>query len=309
MKIFTDRFLNEDISAITKQVNSEGYYSFENALTEEFMRETEILLTQNKAKLNRNWPAGVNMSGQFFQTHLLTVSRNLFNYVCAEKIRKIASQILDAENIRLKAMRYYETYGRFHMQWHTDNKTDRRVAQIPGIIVICYLSDVSEGEFQYIKGSHKWSGEKAYSDYTDEYIERLHGGDVISFKKPKGSIIIYNTYGIHRASPVHRRNYIRKSIFFQIDTEINNGEPILLNPSFMDQINPEINTYLGFGLPSNYQIFPNSTLNDHPLYLRAVLDIAGWLAYRSFRGIYEIMPIKYKSKLKKILKFSNDDAV
>jgi len=34
------------------------------------------------------------------------------------------------------------------MQWHTDNKTDKGFANIPGLIFIFYVSDVEYGQFQ-----------------------------------------------------------------------------------------------------------------------------------------------------------------
>ena len=63
-------------------------------------------------------------------------------------------------SFRLTALRYYETYGKHHMQWHTDNKTDKEFSKFPGLIFICYLSDVNDGQFQYIKRSHLWSSKK-----------------------------------------------------------------------------------------------------------------------------------------------------
>jgi hypothetical protein len=305
MKIFNDEFLKIDDSEIWDQVSRNGYYTFNNAITEEFISSVEKIINLNRTEFNKNWPTGVDMTGQFFYTHLLILSKEIFEYICSDKIYRIATKILKTPFVRLKAMRYYETYGGFHMQWHTDNKTDKSLAHIPGLIVICYLSDVNEGEFQYIRGSHLWSGEKAYSDYTDEYVDLNFSNEIVSFKKRKGAIIIYNTYGIHRACPVKNKNYLRKSIFFQIDGQINNGEPILLNPTFCGNLKPELKNYLGFGLPSEYGIFPNSRLKDHPLYLSTFKKLTSWIFYRCFRAVYEKLPFKIKIKIKNLKKYNN----
>ena len=36
-------------------------------------------------------------------------------------------------------------------------QTFKGFKKIPGLIFICYISDVKKGEFQYLEGSHKWS--------------------------------------------------------------------------------------------------------------------------------------------------------
>jgi hypothetical protein len=66
------------------------------------------------------------------------------------------------------------------MQWHSDNKTDQHFADQPGIILITYVSDVDDGEFQHISGSHKWSGKAAWSLCQSPAMPngrcRMHGG-------------------------------------------------------------------------------------------------------------------------------------
>ena len=76
---------------------------------------------------------------------------------------------------RLKALRYYENFGGQHMQWHTDNRRyDKEQGEThtsaPGIIFLAYISDVDDGEFQYIKGSHIWSSENTHHDYSVKFI-------------------------------------------------------------------------------------------------------------------------------------------
>ncbi len=166
---------------------------------------------------------------------------------------------------RLKAMRYYETYGKHRMQWHTDNKTARGKVPVPGLIFIAYLADVEDGEFQYVLRSHKWSGATPYSDYTEDYISSLPPEDIVSVRAPKGTVVIYNTYGIHRARPVERTSFVRKSLFFQIDADMSSAEPLLLNPAYIRNADDRMLRYLGFGLPTETEVFPSTDLSTLPV--------------------------------------------
>src|SRR6185437_12743132 len=125
-------------------------------------------------------------------------------------------------------------------------------------IFIVYISDVEDGEFQYIRGSHAWSGEKAYNDYSDAFVEDKLQDKILSFKGRAGTLVVYDTYGIHRAKPVPKAGFVRKSLFWQIDREIAKGEPLLLNPEFLESPDERTLRYLGFGLPSPYQRFPET---------------------------------------------------
>lgn len=301
MNIFTDEFIEYPIQEVHRELEEHGFFCFENAFTTNFIHAIFESVEANRFGLNTNWVSGVCTEQQYYLTHMLAVSKEFYDYVTHQKIRDISRKIL-GDRIRLKAMRYYETLGGHHMQWHTDNKTDKGFAHIPGIIFIAYLVDVDDGEFQYISGSHDWSGIQAYSDYSDEEIKEKYEDRIISFRKPAGSLIIYNTYGIHRAKPFRSKGYVRKSLFFQVDSEITNAEPLLLNPAFCTNLTDDVREYLGFGLGSNYQIFPNSKLKDHPVTMPILKEVAGWLGYRLIRNQLRSLSPEWKSSLKRLLK-------
>jgi len=301
MNIFTEEFLTFPIEKIQKELEENGYFCLENALTKDFISAIFNSVEANRFKVNSNWIGGVYTEQQYYLTHMLAVSPEFYQYVTHEKIRDISKRIL-GNDIRLKAMRYYETLGGHHMQWHTDNKTDKGLVHIPGIIFISYLVDVYDGEFQYISGSHDWSGTRAYSDYSDEEIKEKYEDRIISFKKSAGSLIIYNTYGIHRAKPFKDRDFVRKSLFFQVDSEMANAEPMLINPAFCCNLTDEVRDYLGFGLNSDYPIFPDSKFKDHPITAPILQAVAGWLGYRLARNYIRLMPPKWKTAVKNFLK-------
>ena len=107
--------------------------------------------TKSKLNLNKNEISGVYYEKQYYLTNLLAVSKRFYDFATSKLVFDVCRNCL-GDKFRLKALRYYETYGGHHMQWHTDNKTDRDFAHIPGMICIFYVSDVNEGQFQYIEG-------------------------------------------------------------------------------------------------------------------------------------------------------------
>lgn len=299
--IFTKEFEKIDVNIVAKELQEKGYFSFANALTKSAVNSIEIDATKSSLNLNKNLISGVYAEKQYYLTNLLCVSKTFYNFATSNFVLEVCKKYL-GNKFRLKALRYYETYGGHHMQWHTDNKTDRGFAHIPGIIFIFYVSDVEDGCFQYIEGSHLWSGEKAYSDYSDKFIENNYKDKIINFKFPAGSLIIYNTYGIHRAKPVFNNNFVRKSVFFQVDSEIDNSEPIILNTKFIANVNDDLQMFLGFGKPSNYEVFPNTSINSLPLNKTLLQIFATYFAARFVRNVYNLCPEYVKGVIKKIIR-------
>ena len=291
--IFTDKFLEIDPEVINDHLIEKGYFSFENALKKEALESIKKDATNSRLGLNKNIISGVYDERQYYLTNLLAVSKTFYDFATSSLVFEICRNYL-GEKFRLKALRYYETYGGHHMRWHTDNKTDRGFAHIPGIIFIFYIADVQDGQFQYIEGSHNWSGEKAYSDYSDEFVEKNYQEKIIDFRLSAGSLVIYNSYGIHRAKPVRDVNFIRKSVFFQVDSEIENSEPIIVNTEYITEVNNDITMFLGFGKPSNYSVFPVTSLKSLPLTKNIFRLLLGYIYFRIKSGLYSILSKIYR---------------
>ena len=107
---------------------------------------------------------------------------------------------------------------------------------------------------------------------------------------PSGSLIIYDTYGIHRAKPVKNKSFVRKSVFFQVDANMENAEPIIVNTEFITEMNNQIYMFLGFGLAGQYDVFPKTKLNSLPLNIGLILIFRNYIFYRLARPIYNNMP-------------------
>jgi hypothetical protein len=299
--LFVGEFLAVDMDQIIGDLNKKGYYAFPSAISPDTLKAIERDATQTRLGLNENSISGVYSEKQYYLTNLLAVSKAFYNFATSSFVFNVCERYL-GDQFRLKALRYYETYGGHHMQWHTDNKTDKAFAHIPGIIFIFYVSDVEDGEFQYIEGSHRWSGDKAYSDYTDGFIEENYGTAIRSFKMPKGSLLIYNTYGIHRARPVKDKNFVRKSVFFQVDSEIQKSEPIIVNTEFITNMNDQISMFLGFGKPSNYQVFPKTTLNSLVLDKTMIRVLTNYVFHRIARAALSRLPLSVQPTVRRLVK-------
>ena len=96
-------------------------------------------------------------------------------------------------------------------------------------------------------------------DLAEAVISTKYKDDIISFKMPAGSVVIYNERAVHRAKPITRSNWYRTSLFFHVDNIVDDAEEILLNPEFITDATPRIQQYLGFGKPATYPIAPEHT--------------------------------------------------
>lgn len=145
--------------------------------------------------------------------------------------------------------------------WHGDMWYDKDAAggTIPREIKLAfYLNDVGSGCFQYIKRSHQ----RAAPDLlTKQQAEGLPFDDMIEFKGPAGTAVVFDTSGIHRQGiPVlHRRqavfyNYHDPSVPLQSeDVAYYRYHPLYLNAAFLGDLGEEERRILGFGNKARYQ--------------------------------------------------------
>jgi len=124
---------------------------------------------------------------------------------------------------------------------------------------------------EYVRDSQTWSGEKSYSDYSDQYIDQNFAKNIMDFPGPRGTLLIYNTYGIHRAKPVMRPDFVRKSLLIQVDAILDESEPLLINPEYITNPDQRLLRYLGFGLPCGWKVYPQTDLTTLPLARRIAL--------------------------------------
>ena len=290
-EIFSKEFLELDFELISDGINKDGFFSIDKALSDNFINNIINDVERCGLSLNTNNVAGVYYTHgtQFYLTHMLAVSKSFFDYCTNDKILDICANYLGNE-YRLTDLRYYENFGGQTMLWHTDNryydenKKGGTTTKTPGLIFLAYVSDVDDGEFQYVKGSHLWSVKNQYNDYSKDYIEKNFSNDIVGFKRPKGSIIIYNTFGVHRAKPSKNKNFVRKSLFFSVIKEIDHSQPILVKTEYLNKFDERIKLFLGFGRKAGQEIYPQTNLYTMPMNKRTFSAIFKWfmsiLAYK-----------------------------
>lgn len=298
-RLFADDFGAIAPARIADDLARDGYHFTQAGLAPGFMDALEADVRPHRFSINSNWAHGVYFNRQYYLTHMLACSQNFFDLVTSPLVMRVCEAAL-GPRFRLKAMRYYETYGWHQMQWHTDNKIGRAKVDVPGLIFVAYLSDVADGELQYVRGSHVWSGADAYADYSESFIDRQHGQDVLSLKGPRGSIAVYNSYGIHRARPCRQRRFVRKSLFFQVDSDMASAEPLMLNPSFVHDVDPRILAYLGFGAPTENTVYPASGLATLPVSRLPIGELAPWLLRRAGRALFDASPSGLKNTVRSL---------
>ena len=125
------------------------------------------------------------------------------------------------------------------------------------MVLLGYAYNMSREQFK----------EAQKNDFDEFFVKENLQDKIKSFKMPKGSVIIYNTHGIHRAKPAENSNFVRKSLFFQVDSN-DRSEPILVNTSYFNKFDEIIKMYLGFGRDGSNISFPQtdeSTIPDFEL--------------------------------------------
>lgn len=299
--IFNKNFDNLDTNLIINEIKNKGYFSFDEAMTSDFINQILKDVKNQGKSFNSNKISGVDFSpgNQFFLTHMMAVSKIFYKFCTHNYILNICTNFFNNDKFRIKAFRYYENFGGQNMQWHTDNKSQTNKNDTRGLIIIVYLSDVFDGEFQFIEGSQEWSSKNQVNDYSNDYINKNFSKDIVSFKKKAGSIVIYNTYGIHRAKPSKDKDFIRKSLFIQIDENLDIATPLYINTEFIENLDDKIKTYLGFGLKANQNVYPNSSMKTLPLNRDNFIIFYNWIKFRITSKILSILPGFIRKKLRK----------
>jgi Phytanoyl-CoA dioxygenase (PhyH) len=277
--MFNLSFLNISTSQIVNDLKANGYFIFEEALTEKYVQELLQEANFQQILVNTNDVGVVFAYNQKFFTHCLASSKKAYDLITCQKVLDICREYFDV-NYKLTNHRIYQTNKYGHMPWHTDNNLQNGYQIIgkhnmSGILFLFYLTDVTKNAFQYVKDSHIYSRKYDGEIYlSDSYIDNNYKQDILTFPMRKGSLILCDIHGIHRAEPFKDKNYSRTSLLFQVDgvgkENVGHGEKNIVNTEYLDNLTPEVMDYLGFNFPRTYPAFPNSsvaTLTPHDIFL------------------------------------------
>lgn len=254
---------------IVNTVKTDGYFFAEHVLAEQ---EVEQLLAEvdfEQILVNTNDVGAVISGTQKFLTHCLAKSKKAYDLITSQTVLDICNAYF-TERYQLTNHRFCQTRKTFHMPWHTDNNLQQGGQlcgkhQMPGLLFLFYLSDENVSPFQYIRNSHTWSQKYDQEIYlSDCWVDTHHREDILTFKMPKGSLIICDIHGIHRAAPFCDPDHVRNILLFQVDQVgdgyAGHGEQNLINTEFIDNLSEDLLSYLGFGAKRSYPAFPSSSV-------------------------------------------------
>ena len=192
---------------------------------------------------------------------VLTLDQGFLDVAIHPLVKQILSEYLGPQFqlVEAKGWRSLPTTKDFH-GWHGDSWYDQSSAtDIPREVKLAvYLTDVKNGAFTYIRGSHRKHHPRLIPGREMTAIPREHIVEVLG---PAGSAFMFDTSGIHRQStPVLDP---REAIFLDYhdpavplqreDVEYYRYHPLLLNASFLGNLTPEDQRILGFGDKRRYQ--------------------------------------------------------
>lgn len=263
--MFTLSFQNTSTSQIVNEIKTKGYFVFEQALTKQYVEDLLQEIDFHQILVNNNDVGVVLAYNQKFLTHCLANSKKAYDIITSQNVLDICNKYFD-DSYKLTNHRIYQTSKMSHMPWHTDNnrqfgKQLVNKHNMPGLLFLFYLSDVTKNPFQYIKDSHQWSRKYSHEIYlSDSFIDNNYRENILTFLMKKGSLILCDIHGVHRAEPFQDKNYTRITLLFQVDQvgsdNVGHGEKNIVNTEYIDNLTPEIMDYLGFGFPRDYPAFP-----------------------------------------------------
>lgn len=272
--IFSTAFAKISSYQIISEVREKGYFAFEGALNEAFVDQLLEEINFNQILMNTNDTGVVTSYDTKFLTHCLANSEKAYNLITSQNVLELCN-VYFQEKFKLTNHRIYQTTRMQYMPWHTDNnkQKDKRLSSkhgMPGLLYLFYLSDVTKNPFQFVENSHKYSHQYDSENYlSNKLINNSYAKDIVTFKMKKGSLILCDTHGIHRAEPYRDKNYKRTTLLFQVD-EVGNsneghGEKNLVNTEYLKNLTPELMDYLGFGFNRTYPAFPVTSISTLPI--------------------------------------------
>ncbi|RUT07168.1 hypothetical protein DSM106972_024290 [Dulcicalothrix desertica PCC 7102] len=267
--MFDSNFINYNTDQIVNDLKIKGYFVFEQALNEEYVDELLREIDFEKLLVNTNDVGVVIASDIKFLTHCLANSKKAYDIITSRKVLDICKKYFN-EDYKLTNHRVYKTTKKGHMPWHTDNNLqyEKQLSakhNMPGLLFLFYLSDVTTNAFQLVKNSQTWSRQYQHEIYlSDSFIENNYSQDILTLPMKKGSVVICDIHTVHRAEPFKDKDYTRYTLLFQVDQVgseyVGHGEKNLVNTEYLDNLTPELIDYLGFGFKRDYPAFPNSSI-------------------------------------------------
>ena len=251
-----------DANDLIRRLTEDGIAPLPDVLSGEPLRRMQTAFENRLRRLRWNDHDGYEKTEKYrhMVQDVLSLDQGFVNLA----LHPLVKQALDGyigdsfALVEAKGWRSLPTNQDFH-GWHGDAWYDQsRVSGIPREVKLAvYLTDVSSGEFHYLKGSH---GRQAPRSVRADEMRDVADDQIIKMRGPAGTAFLFDTSGIHRQSyPILERrhavflNYHDPSVPLQAeDMEYYRYHPLILNAAFLGGLTPEDQRILGFGNQTNY---------------------------------------------------------
>ena len=189
--------------------------------------------------------------------HVLLYDRAFVDLAVDPAIGEVLARYIGTGHCLVEA-RGWETVATrrdFH-GWHADAWYAPGTVPTPKEVKLgCYLTDVSSGHFQYIKGSHH--ADEPARHWPDREVESMRDR-IVDAKGPAGTCFLFDTSGVHRQSvPVLERRWVVMYNYHDPDVPLGNFatgygrySPLLLSAALIGDLTAEQQRVLGFGRSS-----------------------------------------------------------
>lgn len=217
-------FKEFDITGITKELNTKGFHVFENLLsskkcdsiisklekvsfhTKKSTKKIKGLTKDNVSEISGNtaWVTNQQDIIKIEEVQKLAFDKNLLNLV---------AHFLGSEPVLCQTNCWWSVNKSTHRSNLSGNAQlfHQDTEYLKFIKVFIYLTDVNEnnGPHKYVQGTSKIAQDSLGEDYKpsnrveDEKVEQLFGKEnILTFTGKKGTIIIEDTFGLHKGTPV-----------------------------------------------------------------------------------------------------------
>ncbi len=249
--------MKKSIKTIREELDRDGISILKGELSSSNLLKMKIAFESQLFLPRFNTSSGYqqNEKWRFLIEDLLTLSQEFYFPIYSEDLISVIRGYIgnDFQMTEARGWKTISTTKNFH-GWHNDAWYDEAYYSSPPaqLKLGVYLTDVESGEFVYVKGSHLLKYKPIHMN--DRQVKDLRL-PIEFVTGSAGTIFLFDTSGIHRQNtPVLKSrnavfyNFHDPSIKLQnLDLQYNRYSPLLLNASFLKNLNKEQERILGFG--------------------------------------------------------------
>lgn len=243
------------MNEIINELSDQGFVKIEKFIDKDAAAKIKSYL-DGEQLINTNEISYIWMNDAKYLSNALINSKEVYDIITSDYVLNIAKRYL-GDKFRLKCHRIYTVSKYSSFSWHTDDKYEDIKNNVNGIVFIIYLSDTFDGGTEFVATSHKFSRNYNKTNFSDNLIKEKYKELVVKTNGYAGDVIVSDIKTIHRGGAFLNKFNNRTSLWFQIDSDLENAERIAINPSFIDRkISDDLMQYLGFGIKCDLPVHP-----------------------------------------------------